>query len=76
MAFQFKRLFHYERNLSERERRLRLVTGAALAVLSAFPASIPLLLFAIALMVTAYFYWCPVYSALGRSSSGGAEMAS
>ena len=69
MTFDFKRLFHYERNLSREERRIRLVIGAILAVLSAFPASIPLLLFAIALMITAYFYWCPVYSAFGKSDA-------
>lgn len=76
MAFDFKKLFRYERNLSEKERRVRMVIGAILAIFSAFPASIPLLLFAIALMVTAYFYWCPIYSVLRKSSGRELEAPS
>ncbi len=68
MNFDFKRMLKYERNVGDKEKKIRLYAGAALVFISIFTAKILLLIVGLVLIVTGYTGWCPAYSGLGRNT--------
>ncbi|HHZ69203.1 MAG TPA: DUF2892 domain-containing protein [Methylococcaceae bacterium] len=69
MNFDYKQLIKPEMNIGEKEKKIRLISGGTLFLVSVITASIFLLLLALALIATGYNGWCPAYSALGRNST-------
>ncbi|BCX80666.1 hypothetical protein MIT9_P0240 [Methylomarinovum caldicuralii] len=68
MEFDFKRMFKYERNVGDRDRQIRYGVGALSVLISLFLGSIPLLLLGIALLVSGFTRFCPIYAGMGRST--------
>lgn len=64
MSFDYKRLFKFELNLDETNKKYRLYAGAATLVMSVVMASIPLLLVGLIMTATGYAGWCPICSAI------------
>ncbi|HIE54882.1 MAG TPA: DUF2892 domain-containing protein [Chromatiaceae bacterium] len=68
MNFDFKRMLKYERNVGDQDQKIRYGVGALSIFISLFLGSIPLLLLGIALLVSGYSRYCPVYSGMGKST--------
>ncbi len=69
MNFDYKRLTKFELNLNDKNKTVRLYGGCALAAISVFTASIPLLLLGMIGIATGYSGWCPVCSAIGKNDN-------
>lgn len=68
MSFDYKRMFKFEHNVGEQEKKYRLYGGVAAFLLSVFTGSIPLLLIGVILIATGYSGWCPVYSGMNKNT--------
>ncbi len=68
MEFDLKRMFRYERNVGNQDRKIRYGAGILSILVSIFLGSIPLLLLGIALLASGYTRFCPAYAAMGRST--------
>jgi hypothetical protein len=68
MSFDYKKLLKPELNVGLQDRKIRYGVGAAVLLLSVFLASIPLAIIGGMLVASAHFRWCPVYSALNKST--------
>jgi hypothetical protein len=68
MSFDYKRLVKFELNISEQEKKYRVMGGAALLLISVFTAKIILLLVGLVLVATGYVGWCPAYSSLNKNT--------
>lgn len=68
MSFDYKRLIKFEYNVGDKEKKMRLMAGAALIFVSLFTAKIILLLVGLVLVTTGYSGWCPAYSGFGRNT--------
>ncbi len=68
MQFDFKRLFQYERNVGDKDRQIRYGVGALSILVSLFLGSIPLLLLGIGLLASGFTRFCPIYSAMGKTT--------
>ncbi len=66
MNFDYKRLFKFELNLDDKQKKYRLYGGVAALLTSVFTASIPLLLIGLAMTAMGYSGWCPICSALEK----------
>jgi hypothetical protein len=66
MSFDYKRLFKFELNLDDKQKKYRLYGGVTALVVSVFTASIPLLLIGLAMTAMGYSGWCPLCSAIYR----------
>ncbi|HHJ40096.1 MAG: hypothetical protein AXA67_07680 [Methylothermaceae bacteria B42] len=77
MGFDFKKMLKYERNIGDKEQKIRYGIGALLIFISLFLGSVILLMTGIVLLATGYTRWCPINSGLGRntfaSCCGGAQ---
>lgn len=75
MSFDVKRMIKFEHNLGDKDKKYRMIGGAALVLISLFTAKILLLLLGSVLIATSFFGWCPVYSGLNKNtcSSGDSE---
>jgi len=68
MSFDYKRLTNTEINVGEKEKKIRLIAGAASIFISLFTASIILLLIGVMLVATGYTRVCPAYSAMDKNT--------
>ncbi|MGR8953426.1 MAG: YgaP family membrane protein [Gammaproteobacteria bacterium] len=68
MNFDFKRMFKFEHNVGEKEKKYRIYGGAALFLLSIFTASVFLLVAGCVLIATGFWGWCPAYSGFGKNT--------
>jgi hypothetical protein len=68
MSFDVTRMLKFEHNLSEKEKKYRMIGGAALIVISVVPASIPMILVGMIAVATGYSGWCPVCSGINRNT--------
>ena len=68
MSFDFKRMFKFEHNVGEKEKKYRIYGGAALFLLSVVTASVFLLIVGCALIATGFWGWCPAYSGFGKNT--------
>ena len=68
MSFDVKRMLNREFNVGSKEQRLRYGVGIGLLLVSVFLANIPMLLIGVILVSTAKLQWCPVYSAMEKTS--------
>ncbi|MEQ1636554.1 MAG: DUF2892 domain-containing protein [Methylococcales bacterium] len=68
MSFDYKRLIKFELNISDQEKKYRVMGGAALILVSIFTAKIILLVVGMALVATGYSGWCPAYSSLDKNT--------
>ncbi len=68
MSFDYKRLVKFEINVGEKEHKIRLIVGSIILSLSLFFADIIMLLVGVALIATGYTNFCPVYSAMEKST--------
>lgn len=68
MSFDYKRLTNTEINIGEKERKIRLIAGAASLFISLFTASIILLVIGVMLIATGYTRVCPAYSAMDKNT--------
>jgi hypothetical protein len=66
MSFDYKRLFKFELNLDDKQKKYRLYGGALALLASVFTASIPLLLIGLAMAAMGYSGWCPICSAIHK----------
>lgn len=66
MSFDYKRLFKFELNLDDKQKKYRLYGGVAALVTSVFTASIPLLLIGLIATASGYSGWCPLCSAVQK----------
>ncbi len=66
MSFDYKRLFKFELNLDDKQKKYRLYGGVAALVASVFTASIPLLLIGLIATASGYSGWCPLCSAVQK----------
>lgn len=75
MSFDVKRMIKFEHNVGDKDKKYRMIGGAALVLISLFTAKILLLLLGSVLIATSFFGWCPVYSGLNKNtcSSGDSE---
>lgn len=73
MNFDYKRMFKFEHNVGEKEKKYRLFGGAALIVISIFTASIALLLIGLVLVATGFTGFCPINAGLNRNTCGIGE---
>ena len=76
MNFDYKRMFKFEHNVGEQEKKYRLYGGAALIAISIFTASIFLLLIGLVLVATGFTGFCPINAGLNRNTcctEGGSE---
>lgn len=74
MNFDYKRMFKFEHNVGEKDKKYRIYGGAALVIISIFTASVLALLLGVVLIATGFFGWCPAYSGFGKNTcetSGG-----
>ncbi len=69
MNFDYKQLIKPEMNLGVKEKKIRLIAGSLLFLISIIFAKVFLLLLALVLIATGYNGWCPAYSALGKNST-------
>lgn len=74
MSFDYKRLIKFEHNVGAKDKKIRLVSGVVLLVVSLFTAKVLLLLVGMALVATSYFGWCPAYSGFGKSTRTDADV--
>lgn len=68
MSFDYKRMIKFEHNQCEKEKKYRMIGGAALILVSIPTAEITLLLVGLILVATGYSGWCPVYSGLHKNT--------
>lgn len=68
MAFDYKRMFHREFNVGQKDQRIRYGVGSAALLVSVFLGNIPLLVIGAYLVASAFWRWCPVFSGMSRSS--------
>jgi DUF2892 family protein len=68
MSFDVKRMIQFEHNVGQKEKKYRMIGGAALLVISIFTAKILLLILGLVLVGTGYSGWCPAYSGLNKNS--------
>lgn len=68
MSFDYKRLVKFEHNLGAKDKKVRLYSGVVLLSVSLFTASILMLLVGLVLVGTSYSGWCPMYSALNKTT--------
>lgn len=68
MSFDYKRLAKFELNISEQEKKYRVMGGAALLLISVFTAKIILLVVGLVLVATGYVGWCPAYSGFDKNT--------
>ncbi|NOT85340.1 MAG: DUF2892 domain-containing protein [Methylococcaceae bacterium] len=68
MSFDYKRLIKFELNISEQEKKYRVMGGAVLILISIFTAKIILLIVGMGLVATGYSGWCPVYSGMNKNT--------
>ncbi len=69
MQFDFKRMFKYEYNVGDQDQKIRYGVGSFAILVSLFLGSVPLLLLGIALLVSGYTHFCPIYAGLGRTTA-------
>ncbi len=69
MQFDFKRMLKYEYNVGDRDQTIRYGVGSISILVSLFLGSVPLLLLGIALLVSGYTHFCPIYAGLGRTTA-------
>ncbi len=69
MQFDFKRMLKYEYNVGDRDQTIRYGVGSFSILVSLFLGSVPLLLLGIALLVSGYTHFCPIYAGLGRTTA-------
>ncbi len=75
MSFDYKRLIKFELNISEQEKKYRVMGGAGLLLVSVFTAKILLLLVGLALVATGYVGWCPAYSSMDKNTRDSGNAA-
>ena len=68
MSFDFNKMLKREYNVGRNEQRIRFVAGIVLLLLASFTEGLWMVLLGLALVATALTQWCPVYSALGKST--------
>ena len=68
MNFDYKRMFKFEHNVGEKEKKYRLYGGAALIAISIFTGYIALLLIGLVLVATGFSGFCPVNAGLNRNT--------
>lgn len=68
MNFDYKSLLSTEVNVGEKEKKIRLIAGGVLLVVSLFMAKILLLIVGLILVATGYTRVCPAYSAMGKNT--------
>ncbi len=68
MNFDFKRMLKFERNVGDRDQKIRYGVGVLSILVSVFLGSVPLLLLGIGLLVSGYTHFCPIYAGMGRST--------
>lgn len=68
MAFDYKRMLQFEHNVGDQDKKIRLIVGSLLILISVFTAKILLLIVGLALVVTGYIGWCPAYSGFGKNT--------
>jgi len=68
MSFDYKRLTEFKVNVGEKEKNIRLISGAILLAVSLYTASIILLIVGIVLLATGYTRVCPAYSAMDKNT--------
>ncbi len=68
MQFDFKRMLKYEYNVGDKDQKIRYGVGSLAILVSMFLGSVPLLLLGIALLVSGYTHFCPIYAGLGRTT--------
>lgn len=69
MQFDFKRMLKYEYNVGDRDQKIRYGVGGFSILVSLLLGSVPLLLLGIALLVSGYTHFCPIYAGLGRTTA-------
>lgn len=70
MGFDIKRALKFEKNVGEKDQKMRYLAGSISLGIAVFTGSIALLLIGIILIATGYSTWCPIMSGLGRTSCG------
>lgn len=73
MSFDFKRMIKFEHNVGDKDKKYRMIGGAALVLISLFTAKVLLLLVGTVLIGTSFFGWCPVYSGLNKNTCASGE---
>lgn len=73
--FDYKRLAKFEHNIGAKDKKVRLISGAVILLVSLFTANVLLLIVGGVLVATSFFGWCPAYSGFGHSSVCGEEAA-
>ncbi len=68
MSFDYKRMFKYEVNVGDKDKKMRLISGSILLLVSLFTAKIILLLAGVVLVATGYSRFCPAYSAMEKNT--------
>ncbi|MDD4915139.1 MAG: DUF2892 domain-containing protein [Methylococcales bacterium] len=66
--FDYKRLVKFEHNIGVKDKKVRLISGVVILLVSLFTASVLLLIVGGALVATSFLGWCPAYSGFGHSS--------
>jgi hypothetical protein len=69
MPFDFKRMLKYEYNVGDKDQKIRYGVGSLSIFLSLFLGSVPLLLLGIALLISGYTHFCPIYAGLGKTTA-------
>lgn len=67
MNFDIKRI-KYEKNVGDKDQKIRYGAGSALLLTTLFMGNVPLLVLGGVLIASAYTRWCPIYSGLGKST--------
>ena len=73
MNFDFKRVIKPELNVGDKEKKIRMIVGAVLFVVSIFTAKIILLVAGVILVATGFSGWCPAYSGLHKNTRESAD---
>jgi hypothetical protein len=74
MAFDFKKIIHDCKdlknavNVGQKDQQIRYWAGGAALLLSVYLGNVFLLIVGIVLVASAYFRWCPAYSAMSKNS--------
>ncbi len=68
MSFDYKRLIDRKINVGEKDKKMRLISGSILLLISIFTAKIILLLAGLVLIATGYTQVCPAYSAMDKNT--------
>ncbi|GAB6066856.1 hypothetical protein JCM13664_01740 [Methylothermus subterraneus] len=69
MQFDFKRMLKYQYNVGEQDQKIRYGVGGLSIFVSLFLGSVPLLLLGIALLISGYTHFCPIYAGLGKTTA-------